>query len=109
MTGPQGERYHGAWRAISAEEPHRLECEDYFAEEDGSENPDLPKVRTVVSIDGAGATRRSIESRLASPEAMAQVLEMRMEGEITQALGRPMRCSPNNPPECTDALRRWRT
>jgi uncharacterized protein YndB with AHSA1/START domain len=89
MTGPDGERYHGGWRMINAEEPFRLEFEDFFADDQGGENPDLPRTRTVVSIDdgGAGATRMTIESLYPSPEAMAQVLEMGMEEGITLALG----------------------
>lgn len=89
MTGPDGERYHGGWRMINAEEPSRLEFEDFFADDEGDENPDLPRTRTVVSIDGQGSgeTRMTIESFFLSPEAMAQVLEMGMEEGITQALG----------------------
>lgn len=88
MTGPDGERYHGGWRVISAVEPQRLEFEDFFADEAGTENSTLPRVRTFVSIEeGAGMTRMSIESRFESPEAMAQVLAMGMEEGIRQALG----------------------
>jgi uncharacterized protein YndB with AHSA1/START domain len=88
MTGPEGERYHGGWRVISAAEPQRLEFEDFFADVAGTENADLPRTRTVVSIDdnGAGTTRMMIESRFPSPEAMAQVLEMGMEEGIKQAV-----------------------
>ncbi|MDH3248064.1 MAG: SRPBCC domain-containing protein [Acidimicrobiia bacterium] len=88
MTGPDGERYHGGWRMISVEEPSRLEFEDFFADDEGGENPDLPRTRTVVSIDeqGSGETRMTIASFFPSPEAMAQVLEMGMEEGITQAL-----------------------
>lgn len=89
MTGPDGERYHGGWRVIGAEAPHRLEFEDYFADETGTESTDLPQTRTVVSIDelGPGTTRMTIESHFSSPEAMAQLLEMGMEEGIRQALG----------------------
>lgn len=89
MTGPDGERYHGGWRVISADEPQRLEFEDFFADDAGNENPDLPRTTTVVSIEdnAAGPTRMVIESRFPSSEAMAQVLEMGMEEGIKQALG----------------------
>jgi uncharacterized protein YndB with AHSA1/START domain len=88
MTGPDGERFHGGWRVIGVEEPSRLEFEDFFAGEDGAENPDLPVTRTVVSIEvDAGVTRMTIESHFPTPEALAQVLEMGMEEGITQALG----------------------
>jgi len=88
MTGPDGERYHGGWRVISAEAPSRLVFEDFFADEDGAENADLPKTRIVVSIEdtGAGRTRMIIESHFPSSQAMAQVLEMGMEEGIQLAL-----------------------
>ncbi len=89
MTGPDGERYHGGWRVVSADEPLSIEFEDFFADEEGRENPDLPQTRTVVSIDdnGAGTTRMTIESHFPSPDAMAQVLEMGMEEGMKLALG----------------------
>lgn len=88
MTGPEGERYHGGWRVISVDEPARLEFEDFFADEDGAEDPGLPQTRTVASIEdlGAGITRMTIESHFASSEAMEQMLEMGMEEGFKQAL-----------------------
>ncbi len=88
MTGPDEERYHGGWRIVCAEAPSTLEFEDFFADEDGAENADLPQTRTVVSIEdtGAGITRMVIESHFPSSEAMAQVLEMGMEEGFKQAL-----------------------
>lgn len=88
MTGPEGERYHGGWRVKAVEPPHRLEFEDFFADGDGKENPDLPRSKTVVSITdaGAGTTRMTIETHYSSTEAMQQVLEMGMEEGIRQAL-----------------------
>lgn len=88
MTGPDGERYHGGWRVVGAEEPSRLEFEDFFADDEGTENPDLPRTRTVVTIEGVGdVTRMTIESHYPSPEAMSQALEMGVEQGITAALG----------------------
>lgn len=89
MTGPEGERYHGGWHVVDVEPPHRLEFEDFFANDDGTENSDLPRSRTVVTMteDGSGTTRMTIETHYASTEALQQVLEMGMEEGITQALG----------------------
>lgn len=87
MTGPDGRRYHGGWRVVAADEPSRLEFEDFFAHDDGTENPDLPRTRTVVTIEVVGnVTRMTIESHYPSPEAMNQALEMGVEQGITQAL-----------------------
>lgn len=89
MTGPDGQRYQGGWRVVRVEAPHRLEFEDFFVDDDGNENDDLPQAMTIVSIDeaGPGTTRMIIESHYPSTEAMTQVLEMGMEEGIQQALG----------------------
>lgn len=88
MTGPDGERYHGGWQIMETDEPTRLVFEDYFADDDGTENTDLPRSRTVVSItDHAGTVRMTIATHYPSTEAMAQALEMGMEEGIQQALG----------------------
>lgn len=89
MTGPCGERHHGGWQVVGAEPPHRLEFQDFFADEDGAENPDPPRTETVVTIGGVGAgvTRMTITSRYPSREAMAEVLAMGMEEGVRQALG----------------------
>jgi uncharacterized protein YndB with AHSA1/START domain len=89
MTGPQGDRHHGGWRVIRADEPHSLALEDFFADEDGAENAELPGATMVVSIEetGEGVTRMTIESTWDSAEAMATVLAMGMEEGIQQALG----------------------
>lgn len=89
MTGPEGDKHHGGWRVVRAEEPHLIEFEDYFADDTGNENADLPQSKTVVSIEdiGNGTTRMSIDTRYASTEALQQVLEMGMEEGMRQALG----------------------
>lgn len=89
MTSPEGERYHGGWRVLRAEPPRHLEVQDYFADEHGNEDTDMPGATMVVSIDeaGAGATRMTISSTWDSEEAMRKVLEMGMEEGIRAALG----------------------
>lgn len=88
MTSPEGDRYHGGWRVVRADPPGHLEVEDYFADESGNENTDLPGATMVVSIDeaGAGTTRMTITSTWDSEEAMQKVLEMGMEEGIRAAL-----------------------
>lgn len=88
MTGPDGERYPGGWQVVEVDEPTRLVFEDYFANDDGTENTELPRTRTVISISGeSGTVRMTIASHYPSPEAMTQALEMGMEEGIQQALG----------------------
>ena len=88
MTGPDGDRYPGGWQVVEVDEPSHLVFEDYFANDDGTENTDLPRSRTIISItDHDGTARMTIETRYPSTEAMAQALEMGMEEGIQQALG----------------------
>ncbi|MDX1467770.1 MAG: SRPBCC domain-containing protein [Acidimicrobiia bacterium] len=89
MTSPEGEKFHGGWRVLGVEAPNLLEFEDYFANQDGSENVDLPISRSTVAIEdqGDGRTRMTITTRYENSAAMEKVLEMGMEEGITSALG----------------------
>ena len=89
MTSPEGEKFHGGWRVVRVEPPNFLEFEDYFANDDGAENPNLPLSRSTVRIEANsdGRTRMTITTRYESASAMEKVLEMGMAEGITQALG----------------------
>lgn len=89
MTGPEGDRYHGGWRVVSMQPPHRLELEDFFADDEGNEDTSLPVSSTVVAISEQedGIIRMSIDTRYPTPEALRQVIEMGMEEGIQAALG----------------------
>ena len=89
MTSPEGEKFRGGWRVLRVEPPGLLEFEDYFADDDGDENPNLPISRSTVTIEaiGDGRTRMKITTRYDSPSAMEKVLEMGMAEGITSALG----------------------
>lgn len=88
MTGPDGAKYHGWWRVLSVEAPHRLGFEDGFADDTGAPSADLPVTQTDVTLspDPAGGTTMVIVSTYPSPEAMEQVLAMGMEEGFTLAL-----------------------
>ena len=87
MTGPEGDKARGWWRVIAAEEPHRLEFDDGFADDAGEPNPNMPVTRSRVSIEqDGGGSRMTIESTFPSTEAMEQMLAMGMEEGITEAL-----------------------
>lgn len=88
MTDPEGERYHGWWRVISIDPPHRLEFEDGFADGDGRPSQDMPQTIARVTLDPVpGGTRMAIATSFPSAEAMQQLVEMGMEEGITAALG----------------------
>jgi uncharacterized protein YndB with AHSA1/START domain len=88
MTSPEGERYHGWWRVIAVDAPHRLEVEDGFADDQGEPNPDLPTTVMVVTLEERpeGGTRMAIESTYPSKEAMDQVISMGVEEGMKAAL-----------------------
>lgn len=89
MTGPDGDRFHGGWRVLAADPPHHIELRDFFADEDGNENHDLPGATMVVTVEeaGEGTARMTIASTWASAEDMEKVLAMGMEEGIHAALG----------------------
>jgi uncharacterized protein YndB with AHSA1/START domain len=88
MTAPEGDRYHGWWRVLAIDAPHRLEIEDGFADDTGAPNPDLPVtiMRVTLAERPDGVTRMAIESTFASTAAMEQVLSMGVEEGMTLAL-----------------------
>ena len=89
MNSPQGEKFGGGWRVLRVESPRLLEFEDYFADDAGDQNADLPVSRSTVTIEltSNGRTRMTITARYESAAAMEKVLEMGMEEGITLALG----------------------
>jgi uncharacterized protein YndB with AHSA1/START domain len=87
MTGPEGERYHGWWRVIEVTPPGSLEFQDGFADEDGSENADMPTTVTRVTLVADGQeTIMTIMTIFPSLEAMEQLLEMGAAEGMRQAL-----------------------
>jgi uncharacterized protein YndB with AHSA1/START domain len=89
MIGPEGDRHHGYWEILEADEPHRLIFRDGLAKADGTPNTDMPPATTRVTIDevDVGRTRMSIESSFPSAEAMEWVLATGTDVGRTQAVG----------------------
>ncbi|HET7686003.1 MAG TPA: SRPBCC domain-containing protein [Candidatus Limnocylindria bacterium] len=89
MTGPEGDQPKGFWNVLEVEPPHRLVFRDGFANDDGSENTDLPSTESRIRIEALddGRTRMEIHSIFPSTEAMEQLIAMGMEQGITEAIG----------------------
>jgi uncharacterized protein YndB with AHSA1/START domain len=89
MTGPDGETYPGGFRFTQVEPPTTLAFEDFFADEAGQPDPDMPTSTTRVQIEGAtdGTTRMTLTSTSPSLDAMNQLLEMGAVEGMTAALG----------------------
>ncbi len=88
MTGPDGARFHGWWNVIAVEEPHRIEFEDGFADDDGNPNDAMPVTCTVITFTALspGATRMIMESQFPTSESMQQLIEMGMEEGLAAAM-----------------------
>ena len=79
MTGPDGTRAYGTWRLLDADEPHRLELEDHFADETGAARDDMPSHVMVVTLEPGGTgTIMTMTSTFTSAEGLQQVLAMGM-------------------------------
>jgi uncharacterized protein YndB with AHSA1/START domain len=91
MTGPEGRVTPlGYWDIRKVDPPRRIEMIDGFANEDGSNNDEMPGPGAMnVSIEplGDGRTRMTIESVFPDTEAMEQLLAMGQEEGMTQAVG----------------------
>ena len=80
MTGPEGEKFHGWWRVLAVDAPHRLELEDGFADDSGVPNPDMPSVTMRVVLSGEGGVTQVVTTTtFPSLEAMQQLENMGME------------------------------
>jgi uncharacterized protein YndB with AHSA1/START domain len=90
MTGPEGDTPKGYWTIVEVEPPTHIRVLDGFANEDYTNNDDMPGPGVMdVRIESIGGsrTRMSIESHFPSAEAMEQVLAMGQEEGIIQAVG----------------------
>jgi uncharacterized protein YndB with AHSA1/START domain len=89
MTGPEGDQPRGYWDVDEADAPSRIVFQDGFARDDGSPNPDLPRITVQVRIEEveSNKTRMTISSKYPSTEAMEQLLAMGMEEGLTEAVG----------------------
>jgi len=88
MTGPQGEKAHGWWRITTIEQPHRLEMDDGFADDDGEPLDANDATHMVVTIEEAAAgTKMTVLTRFTSLAQMEKHVSMGMEEGIRLAVG----------------------
>ena len=89
MTGPTGDQPRGYWDVLEADPPRSLAFRDGFANDDGTPNDAVPRNEARVTIEGIaeGRTRMSIQFHFPSAEAMDQMIAMRMDEGLTEAVG----------------------
>ena len=88
MTGPDGSTSRGWWRFLAVEPGRRFEVEDGFANEDGTQNEEMPSMRMVFTFQSTpSGSRMTSVTHFPSVEAMKQLAEMGMEEGLRSALG----------------------
>ena len=90
MTTPEGATPKGYWTIVEVDPPTHLRALDGFANDDFTDNTDMPGPGMMdIRIEpiGGGRTRMSIENHFPSTEAMEQLLAMGQEEGMSQAVG----------------------
>ena len=90
MTTPDGETPRGYWTIVEVEPPTHLRALDGFANEDGSNNDELPGpggMDVRIESIGDGRTRMSILNEFPTTEAMEALLAMGQEEGMREAIG----------------------
>lgn len=88
MTGPDGATSAGWWRFLSVEPGRHFEVEDGFANEDGSENREMPSMRMRYTFEPTptGSQFTSV-THFPSLAAMEELVKMGMMEGLQSALG----------------------
>lgn len=90
MTLPEGGTPRGYWDILEVDPPRRIEMRDGFANEDGSNNDEMPGpgvMNVYIEPVGEGRTQMRIESIFPDAATMEQLLAMGQEEGMTQAVG----------------------
>lgn len=77
MTGPDGDTHYGCWEWTDVNSPTSFDVIDWFADETGSPNTDMPGMRMRFAFEQTeGGSRLTTVSSFDSVEQMQQVLDM---------------------------------
>lgn len=88
MSGPDGEKSHGWWRVLTADEPTSFVFEDGFAGDDGEPSGQLGTTRCTVTLEPIDSgTRMTTVSTFESLEQLEEMVTMGMQEGMTQAMG----------------------
>lgn len=79
MTGPTGDQHYGCWEWTSVSPHKSFEVVDWFADETGAPNTDLPATRVTFAFDSTSAGSRLVTtSRFDSLDQLQQLLDLQM-------------------------------
>lgn len=88
MSGPDGERSSGFWEFLSVDPGRAFEVRDGFANEDGSENAEMPSMRMTFVFDSTDAgSKLTTTTYFPSAEALEELIGMGMEDGMREAMG----------------------
>jgi uncharacterized protein YndB with AHSA1/START domain len=77
MTGPEGDEGYGCWEWTHIDALRSFDVDDWFADETGAPNTDMPLVRaSFVFEETAGGSRLTAISTCESLEGLEQLMEM---------------------------------
>ena len=77
MTGPTGDEHYGCWEWTDVNAPASFDVIDWFADETGAPNTDLPAMRATFAFEATATGSRLITtSRFDSLEQLEQLLGM---------------------------------
>lgn len=87
MRGPDGEVSAGFWEFVSVDRPKSFEVIDGFANEDGSSNPEMPRMRMTFAFEETNSGSRVTNTTyFASVEQLQQLVDMGMEEGMRSAM-----------------------
>ena len=79
MTGPEGDTHYGCWEWTHVDAPTTFDVVDWFADETGAPNTDLPATRMIFVFEETdGGSRLTSTSHFDSVDQMQQLVEMGM-------------------------------
>jgi uncharacterized protein YndB with AHSA1/START domain len=79
MTGPTGDEHYGCWEWTDVAPGASFDIIDWFADETGAPNTDLPPTRATFAFEATdGGSRLVTTSRFDSLEQLQQLLDMQM-------------------------------
>jgi uncharacterized protein YndB with AHSA1/START domain len=90
MTTPEGQTPMGYWEIVEVDPPTYIKAVDGFANEDGSNNDEMPGpggMNIRIEPIGDGRTRMSIESTFPDTKTMEALLAMGQEEGLREAVG----------------------
>jgi uncharacterized protein YndB with AHSA1/START domain len=87
MTGPEGDEHYGCWEWTHVDAPRSFDIIDWFADENGTPNTELPGSRTSFVFDATeSGSRLTTTSSFDSVEQLEQLIEMGMLEGTKQAM-----------------------